>query len=252
MRPLYRVNTGCRMALRRICSWGNAIAGHPCMCQYPGIVNISPEFIGSLLPNMKRTLFIAAILATASMGGGCDSRYAPQQVDVVFQSLPHNALIDTIEGATGSPFSHCGILHLAGTDWRVIEAIGPVKETALTAWEMQGRDGHFTMYRFKRPYRDKIPAFIKAAQGYEGRPYDLHYDMDDAAIYCSELIYKAFRTATGEELGHLQKLGELHWQPYEPVIKQLEGGRVPLDRLMITPRCLSEAPQLEKIFEQKE
>ncbi|MDR3405668.1 MAG: YiiX/YebB-like N1pC/P60 family cysteine hydrolase [Chthoniobacter sp.] len=201
---------------------------------------------------MKRTLLTAAMLAIALLVGGCDSHYMPQEGDVAFESLPHNPLIDTIEGSTGSPFSHCGILHQVGTDWCVIEAIGPVKETALTAWEMQGRDGHFTVYRLKRQYRDKIPAFIKAAQGYEGRPYDLHYDMDDAAIYCSELIYKAFRTATGEELGHLQKLGELRWQPYEPVIKQLEGGRVPLERLMITPRCLSEAPQLEKVFEQKE
>jgi hypothetical protein len=193
-----------------------------------------------------------AILAIALLGCGCDTQYHPQEGDVAFQSLPHNPLIDTIEGATGSPFSHCGILHQADGSWNVIEAIGPVKETPLAAWEDQGRYGRFTVFRLKQAYRDRIPAFIKAAQTYEGRPYDIHYDMDDAAIYCSELIYKAFRTATGEELGHLQKLGELHWQPYELVIKQIEGGRVPVERLMITPRCLSEARQLDKVFEQKE
>jgi hypothetical protein len=169
-------------------------------------------------------LVAIAMLAITLLGCGCDRQYAPQEGDIAFQSLPHNPLIDTIEGATGSPFSHCGIPHQSGADWVVIEAIGPVKETAIAAWERQGREGHFTIYRLKSSYREKIPAFIKAAQGYEGRPYDLHYDMDDAAIYCSELIYKAFRTASGEELGHLQKLGDLHWQPYEPVIKQLEGA----------------------------
>jgi hypothetical protein len=183
---------------------------------------------------------------------GCGSEYKPQEGDIAFQSLPHNPLIDTIEGATDSPFSHCGILHETKYGWSVIEAIGPVKETPIATWREQGRDGHFTVYRLKPAYRGKIPAFISAAQSYEGRPYDIHYDMDDAAIYCSELIYKAFRKSTGEELGRLQKLGELNWRPYEPVIKQIEGGRVPLDRVMITPRSITEAPQLEKVFVQPE
>lgn len=191
---------------------------------------------------------IAPVIAILT--SGCDSRYTPQEGDVAFQSLPHNPLIDTIEGSTDSPFSHCGILRRAGVEWKVIEAIGPVKETYLPAWEQQGRDGRFTVYRLKAKYREKIPAFITAAQGYEGLPYDYHYKMDDAAIYCSELIYKAFRQAAGEELGHLQKLGELKWQPFAPVIKQLEGGTVPLDRLLITPRSVSEAPQLEKVYVQ--
>ncbi|HEV7402769.1 MAG TPA: hypothetical protein VGO11_07590 [Chthoniobacteraceae bacterium] len=43
--------------------------------------------------------------------------YAPQEGDVAFQSLPHNPLIDAIEGSTASPFSHCGILHRAGAQW---------------------------------------------------------------------------------------------------------------------------------------
>ena len=201
-------------------------------------------------PSAKRIFRALAILAVVLLGSGCNSHYTPQEGDIAFQSLPHNPLIDTIEGSTGSSFSHCGILHEAGADWNVIEAIDPVKETALTAWEMQGRDGRFTVYRLKRPYRDKIPAFVKAAQNYEGRPYNYHYTMDDSAIYCSSLIYKAFHAATGEDLGHLQKLGELKWQPYEPVIKRLENGLVPLDRLLITPRAVSEAPQLEKVFEQ--
>lgn len=190
------------------------------------------------------------VVALALFVSGCDGQYVPQEGDIAFQSLPHNAIIDTIEGSTGSSFSHCGILHQVGSEWWVIEAIGPVKETSIMTWEARGRDGHFTVYRLKPKYRDKIPAFVRAAQGYEGLPYDIHYEMDDKAIYCSELIYKAFLKATGEELGHLHKLRELKWQPYEPVIKQIEGGTVPLDREIITPRAVSEAPQLEKVFEE--
>lgn len=194
-----------------------------------------------------------ALLVLCLSVSACSSRpgssgYQPYEGDIAFQSLPHNPLIDAIEGSSGSPFSHCGILHRAGADWVVIEAIGPVKETPWRAWVAQARDRQYSVFRLKEPYRAKIPAFIEAAQSYEGRPYDIHYDMDDAAIYCSELIYKAFRRTTGQELGRLQTLGELNWQPYAEVIKQIEGGKVPLDRKMITPRSLSEAPQLEKVY----
>ena len=50
------------------------------------------------------------------------------------------------------------------------------------------------------------------------------------------------------EMGQLQTLGQLHWQPYESVIRQIEGGGLPLDRKMITPRSLAEAKQLEKCY----
>ena len=195
-------------------------------------------------------LVALGIFCITGCGADSASGYKPQEGDVVFQSLPHNPLIDAIEGATDSPFSHCGILHRTKDGWVVIEAIGPVKETALAAWIMQGREKKYTAYRLREKYRSKVPAFIQAAQGYEGRPYDIHYDMDDEAIYCSELIYKSFRTVTGEEMGHLQMLGQLNWMPYSAVIQQIEGGKLPLERKMITPRALSEAPQLEKVFEQ--
>jgi Permuted papain-like amidase enzyme, YaeF/YiiX, C92 family len=83
----------------------------------------------------------------------------------------------------------------------------------------------------------------------EGRPYDIRYELDDEKIYCSELIYKAFRTATGEELGKLQRLGDLDWRPYRETIEAIENGPAPLDRLMITPRSLSEAAQLMLVAE---
>lgn len=173
--------------------------------------------------------------------------YVPKEGDIVFQSLEHNPLIDAIEGSTESPFSHCGIIHRSGAGWVVIEAIGPVKETDLNAWVRQGRGGRFAAYRLQERHQASIPAFIQAAQSYKGLPYDIHYDLDDGAIYCSELIFKAYRRATGEELGKVQTLGELKWQPYIKVIEYIEGGKVPLERKMITPRSLSEAGQLHVV-----
>ena len=68
----------------------------------------------------------------------------------------------------------------------------------------------------------------------------------------SELIFKGFRDATGENLGQLVRLGDLDWQPYRDIIVRYGGDPPPLNRIMITPRHLSEADQLIKIFEQTE
>lgn len=194
------------------------------------------------------TIFIAATLFGGCTGDQPKPAAATlQDGDILFQSLPHSPLVDAIEGCTGSPYSHCGIVHRTATDWTVIEAIGPVREIPLAQWIRQSRDGHFTAYRLREPYRHCIPQLIAATHGYFGRPYDIAYRFDDEKIYCSELIFKAFRTVAGEDLGRIQKLGELDWRPRQAVIEQINGGPVPLDREMITPRALSEARQLERI-----
>ena len=212
-------------------------------------------------------MFLRLLLcACIAIFPGCRSRqktaaepaeYDPQAGDFVFQSLPHNPLIDAIEGSSGSPFSHCGIVkqravaHKYSGSWVVIEAIGPVKETTLSWWIAQGRGSGYVVFRLRDPLAKKVPAIIAAAERYEGRPYDIHYDMDDEKIYCSELLYKAVRDATGKKIGRIRKLGELNWRPYEQVIRSIENGGLPLEREMITPRDFSEAPELQEVFRSK-
>ncbi|MBX7208646.1 MAG: hypothetical protein K1X78_10060 [Verrucomicrobiaceae bacterium] len=173
-----------------------------------------------------------------------ETTYHPQTGDVVFQSLPHNPVIDAIEGCTASPYSHCGIVVKNDTGWLVLEAVGPVKETPLRNWVLQGRKWEFSVCRLKPAYQPKIEAMVSAAREFKGRPYDIQYEFDDAKIYCSELIFKAFRKAAGEPLGATCKLGDLNWMPHQRVIRQITGGTLPLDREMITPRELALAKQL--------
>ena len=179
----------------------------------------------------------------ADLGG-----YQPVGGDVVFQSFPHDPLTDTIEGVSQSPYSHCGIVLRENGNWSVIEAVGPVMITPLEDWVARGRGHAFAVYRLREKYRKLTPQMIEAAKTFLGRPYDIHYAMGDDKIYCSELVFKAFRKASGEDPGKLQKLGDLNWKPYEVFIRKIEEGQLPLDREMITPRELYEAPQLEKIF----
>ena len=69
--------------------------------------------------------------------------YDPQDGDIIFQSLPKNAVITAIEGATNSPYSHCGVVVNRNGKWYVNEAIGPVKDTSLYRWIIRGRRRKF-------------------------------------------------------------------------------------------------------------
>ena len=103
----------------------------------------------------------------------------------------------------------------------------------------------FAIYRLKEEHKKNIPKFIHALEKYQHRSYDFKYRLDDQYIYCSELVYKAYKDATNEELGKLMRLGDMNWKPYEEKIIEFEAGELPLDRRMITPKHLSEANQLE-------
>jgi hypothetical protein len=174
--------------------------------------------------------------------------YEPHSGDILFQPLHSNELIDAIEGATHSPYSHCGVVLKKEGRWVVIQALGTVHCTPLYWWIVQGRFGKFAVYRLKPDYASAIPRFIVELEKFMGLAYDYHYEMGDDAIYCSELVYKAYKNATGAEMGALVELGQLDWAPFAELIRRHEGGNLPLHRVMITPRHLSEAPQLVKVF----
>jgi hypothetical protein len=177
------------------------------------------------------------------------ARYEPREGDVIFQSLPHGPVVWAIEGVTDSPYSHCGIVGREEGQWIVYEAIGRVRVTPLRDYLERGRGGGFAVYRLRDEFTEHVPATLERCRTYLGRPYDIRYRLDDEKIYCSELIYKAFRDATqGQELGTLSRFGDMNWGAYEALIRQIEGGPIPVDRLMITPVGLARAPQLMPVF----
>ncbi|MDB4673705.1 hypothetical protein OAF27_02710, partial [Verrucomicrobiales bacterium] len=59
---------------------------------------------------ISRLVFAFLITFVITASGAENSEYEPQVGDIFFQSLPKNDVVDAIERATGSPYSHCGIL----------------------------------------------------------------------------------------------------------------------------------------------
>lgn len=203
-----------------------------------------------------RIVILTAILATfivvfaySLIDPTIPKGYHPEEGDFLFQSLPESDLAQAIEGATDSPYSHVGVvIKNSQGQWWVREAIGPVKDTPLIDFITRGRGQVFDAYRLKEASKIDIPKMIHASEAYMGRPYDMQYAMDDDKIYCSELWYKAMQQATGLRLGKTVLLGSLNWQPYRETIEKYNQGPVPMQREMITPKDLAEAPQLELVY----
>ena len=199
-------------------------------------------------------LGLLATISIASSKPQLPAGYTPLPGDIVFQSFPPNPLTLAIEGSTSSPLSHCGIVatrtdrKAKGVEWVVIEAVGPVKETPLAEWIQRGRDHHLAVFRLQDDLTGQIPRILAAARRYTGRPYDSRFRWDDQAIYCSELVHKAVRDATGTQLGKMEKLGSLNWKPHEATIRALEGGDPPLTREMVTPVSITRDPKLKRAF----
>jgi len=204
----------------------------------------------------RRFRFIAVIVlaSTVSAGGFLLlppalflASYRPQEGDIVFQSLPQSPLVNAIEGATGSPYSHCGLVVRERGRWFVYEANGDVHRTPLARWFYSSRNYCFAAYRLDDPHQQHIPKMVEYVRACVGLPYDIQYELDDQKIYCSELVSKAYRHSTGQYLGKLVTLGELDWRPYRQLIEQINRGPVPVDRQMITPRDLAAAEQLRLV-----
>lgn len=178
-------------------------------------------------------------------------RYVPQVGDVLFQSLPNPPgldIIDAIEGATESPYSHCGVVVEKNGKMFVLEAMVPrVRETPYERWIERGRS-RFAVFRLKEEHHPQIPEWIAEMRKRIGKRYDFRYRMSDEEIYCSELPFDGWKSLTGQNMGTVVKLGSLKWEKYREVIQKIEGSEeVPLEREMITPRDLAAAPQLELI-----
>ena len=198
------------------------------------------------LPGLVLLAFVCSqtLIANSKLVG-----YSPREGDMVFQSVPRNDLVIAIEGVTQSKYSHCGIVVKEGVDWFVLEAIGPVTVTKLSDWIRRGRGAEYWVYRLTEQYTAKIPQLIAKAKTFAGKPYDVRYRMDDERIYCSELLYKAFKDATSEELGKPERLGDLNWKPFAKTIRKYEQGEPPLDRRIITPVGITRSAQLKLVFD---
>jgi hypothetical protein len=163
--------------------------------------------------------------------------------DLIFQTSV-SSQSKAIQLATKSKYSHCGIIYQNGKDFYVFEAIQPVKLTLLSTWINRGKDGKYVIKRLKNGDKLLTPPVISKMKNigerFKGKDYDLTFEWSDDKIYCSELIWKIYKEATGLEIGKLQKLKDFDLT--NPVVKskmrERYGNNIPLNEPVISPEAV--------------
>jgi uncharacterized protein YycO len=173
--------------------------------------------------------------------------------DLIFQTSL-SAQSKAIQLATKSKYSHCGLIFKEGQDYFVFEAIQPVKKTPLDKWIARGKDGHFVIKRVHTEpmlQEQMLLAVKRETEKYIGKNYDLTFEWTDEKIYCSELIWKAYKQATGLEIGSLETLADfdLSNEIVKAKMKERYGNKIPKQEKVISPKAIFESELLETVNE---
>lgn len=169
--------------------------------------------------------------------------------DIIFHTS-RSAQSIAVQRATGSRYSHMGIVLLRGGKPYVFEAVSTVRYTPLAQWTARGNGGHYVVKRLRNADTLLTPgAVAKLRAGtsdFEGRPYDLTFEWSDKRIYCSELVWKLYQRALGVRIGELQKIREFNLGDPAVRAKMREryGDKVPMDEPVISPVAMFESPLL--------
>jgi len=206
--------------------------------------------------NQKKRIAALFFLACLCLYGRAYALPAVSEGDIIFHTS-RSTQSQAIQQATGSRYSHMGLILFRQGKPYVFEAVAMVKYTPLADWIARGQGGHYVVKRLKTAQRTLTPEAVEklrqTAATFAGKPYDLVFAWSDERIYCSELVWKIYDRAFGIRIGDLQRLGEFNLDA--PAVKQKIRERygdkkLPLDESVITPQAMFASPLLTVAAEQ--
>ena len=199
-----------------------------------------------------RNLVLLIILVEFGCGASIEPSY--QDGDIIFHTS-QSSQSEALRRAMNSPYTHMGMIYVEDGVPFVYEAVGPVKRTPLKEWTQRGEGGRYVVKRLSEADRiltvKAIEKLKAAGEQYAGRPYDLYFEWSDDRIYCSELVWKMYKSALGIEIGELQKFGDFDLS--DPVVKKKLQERfddgIPLDEVIISPASMFKSESLVTVYE---
>lgn len=170
--------------------------------------------------------------------------------DIIFQSNDEGQGM-AIKLATHSQFTHCGIVFEENGKWYVFEAIQPVSLTPVNEWIARGDDSFYKVLRLKDESlldAAKLDRMKNYGKKLLGKNYDVYFNWSDEKLYCSELVWKIYKTE-GIEVGKLQQLQE--FDLIHPLVKEKlrerYNNQVPLQETVISPQAIYESTLLMQV-----
>ncbi|HSN90121.1 MAG TPA: YiiX/YebB-like N1pC/P60 family cysteine hydrolase, partial [Anaeromyxobacteraceae bacterium] len=108
--------------------------------------------------------------------------------DLVFETSTSRQSA-AIRWATGSRWSHVGIVEVAPDGTFVLEALGKVSRTPWKAWRRRARaGGDLLVLRPRGLSAGARSRAVERARAFLGHRYDARFGWGDDRIYCSELV----------------------------------------------------------------
>ena len=207
------------------------------------------KFARSLL---ALTLFL--LLPTSFAHGG-EPAPLVQDGDIIFHTSRSSQSI-AVQRATGSRYSHMGIILFRNGSPMVYEAVRTVRSTPLQKWIARGEGGHYVVKRLVNAEQtlnaEALARLRRTAGTFEGKPYDLTFEWSDDRIYCSELVWKIYERALDIHIGALQRLRDFRLD--DPAVrskmKERYGNAVPLNEPVISPASMFNASNLTVVLQQ--
>ena len=120
-----------------------------------------------------------------------------------FAPAKDNAITKVTQGIGDVAIDHVAIVHRTNSSITTIEAVhrGVVEMPIDSTWA-RTRQKSETVIVGRINGGLNIPASIARALQHLGKPYDFFFEPSDSAIYCSELVQKAFVDIEGKPLFH--------------------------------------------------
>jgi uncharacterized protein YycO len=170
--------------------------------------------------------------------------------DIVFQDTG-GELGEAIKIATKSEYSHCGMIMKSGNAIQVFEAIGPVQYTSIDEWVSHGKNDAFKTFRLKDSKKVSTSLVLtwgKNASFYLGKAYDHVFEWSNEKIYCSELVWKMYKSV-GIELSTTKQLKDfdLTNKLVKAQIQKRYGTKIPYSEKVVSPQDLVESSLLEEV-----
>jgi hypothetical protein len=141
---------------------------------------------------VRWVLAATLVFGTWAMGAEDNWLAAVKEGDIVF-SGSKTGQGEAIIAATGSEFTHCGIVFRQGDRMMVLEAVQPVRIVTLEAFMGGPQPTVFAVRRLKTPLGQAAMAKARTwAAAQVGKNYDARFGWGDDKLYCSELVWKVF------------------------------------------------------------
>ncbi len=195
---------------------------------------------------MHKSLSIIIILLFTFITANLNAKINTSSIkegDIIFQES-HSEQAKAIKLATHSRYSHAGIIFNYNNQFKVLEAVQPVKITDLDVFINRGINHHFVIKRLNKHEsllnKTSINRMKIIGNSYIGKNYDIYFEWSDKRIYCTELIWKIYNRALNIEVGKLQHLRDFDLSdPYvKNLMKKRYGNKIPYNELVISPESM--------------